>query len=177
MIFKNKKAAAEASTLTWMAATFTVVMMMIAFTVFMGLIYLEKNKSEVKVSLDLISKQTETHEIIDFLNSDSGNGETIYELLRKSDVNDVEFDKRKALFREKAGLFLDKKFESSGDTLDISIQLYSLDESSSLTLVEGYGAYNSIQQASESPLIASQTLEITIPIVPDKQIKFVRSFS
>ncbi|MDP1728715.1 MAG: hypothetical protein Q8L27_00745 [archaeon] len=107
---KNKKSSIG-TTLTWIVATFIIIFILILYFVFLGIIY-EKNNPENKeigISYSGVKISAVTF-LIDFLKSDSGNGESIYDLLKKAGNNDGKDSEREGLFEEKAENFLKSSF-------------------------------------------------------------------
>jgi len=111
MNLKNKKAAVG-STLTWVVATFVIVFILAIYFIFGALTYVNKHQDK---DLNVDSEQEYfllTYNLKNFLASDAGYGETMYELCQNAWADPNLDSLRDRIFEQKAEAFLTKYFSS-----------------------------------------------------------------
>ncbi|MEK6885733.1 MAG: hypothetical protein AABX17_02095 [Nanoarchaeota archaeon] len=157
------KHSSEASTIVWIAATFVIILIMMLYFILVSITYADKDKSETSIAITYDNSEVAvTKALVGFLESDVGNGETIYDLVLKADIKDGKEDEREKIFEDKATEFLQKN--------------YAL-EDSDITLIKGenkvyFTENNFISDTSgEAGPVFSSSTKISLPILSDKQLK------
>jgi len=165
----NNKKAQIPSTIVWIVGTFIILLMMILYLVFGGVTYLDGGQSEMILSHDYekFSREYVTSSLLNFLDSNVSNGETIYGLLSKADSKKEDKAGIK-IFQDEATKFLQQTFPENENNIIGSLALFSYDSDKK----EYYSIpeYTITQTYTSLMINLPETYSFKVPIYPDKYI-------
>jgi len=165
----NKKRAQIPSTIVWIAGTFLVLLIMILYLVFGGITYLDQGQSKMILSQnsEKFSRNYVTGSLLNFLDSNASNGETIYEILSKVDVKKKD-EARTNIFQDETRKFLQQTFPDNERNIVGSLAVFSYDPNKK----EYYSMpdYTVVQAYTSSMIDIQEIYSFQIPIFPDKYV-------
>jgi len=173
----NNKKAQIPSTIVWIVATLLILLIMVLYLVFGGITYLDQGQSKMILSKtpEKFSKESVADSLISFLDSRASNGETIYELLSRVDL-EKKNETEQLLFEEKASVFIDNNFFAEGAESKYYrawIRVYN-STSDAGQYYDGYYEYGNNLRGGFGGIDCDpfevESLVMSIPIVLDRKI-------
>ena len=163
-LLKNRKSAIS-STLTWIIATFIILLILFVYFIFLGLTVTGKSNDASVVFQPKLSQLLVADSLIDFLKTPLEGG-TMQDLLEKSGADDGKDSERSKTFKEQAKVFLETNFPSWAYTSDLGVKLKGKD------YVGGYysSSFSLGNVIPETALYTKYSINIAIPISVDKEI-------
>lgn len=164
----NKKSQIP-STIVWIVGTFLVLLIMVLYLVFGGITYLDKGQSKMVLSdeSEKFSREYVAGSLLNFLDSETSNGETIYEILSNADIRDKDESMIK-IFQDEASKFLQQTFSENEDNIVGSLGLYYYNPEKK----EYYSMadYTAIQAYTSSMISVPEIYSFNVPIYPNKYL-------
>ncbi|PIO05238.1 hypothetical protein COT47_05620 [Candidatus Woesearchaeota archaeon CG08_land_8_20_14_0_20_43_7] len=164
----NKKAQIP-STIVWIVGTFIILLIMILYLVFGGITYLDKGQTQLILTKDsqTFSRDHVTSSLLNFLDSKTSNGETIYELLSKADIKKKD-EARIKIFQGEASKFLQQIFSENENNIVGSLVLfyYNTEKKEYYSMPD----YSTFQAYTSSMISIPEIYSFKVPILPDKYL-------
>lgn len=159
-ILKSKKSQ-EASTITWVFATFLIFIILVLYVSATSWIFLGSDKIKSETQHLGISKSSLTINLIEFMNMPVEKYGTVYDLVASSQIKDGLEDERQTLFSKLAEEYLAGLYPHDYS----SIELFA---DGKINAINGFSAY--YNDGSLKSYIAGGDITVSVPIIPNKRL-------